>query len=94
MDNQEKMLALVDEYRQSGKTAKTFCIEKGIGMPKFNYWVRKRKLGASSGFVRVGGSNLQTMDVPVQLVYPNGVRLRLTTVDPALITACLSFIDA
>lgn len=54
MSRQEKMFALVDEYSQSGLSAKVFCEQNNIGIPKFNYWARmKRQKHNGSGFIKV-----------------------------------------
>ena len=90
MGTQEKMFALVEEYRQSGSTAKVFCEEKKIGLPKFNYWVRKkRREHNGSGFIKVTADK-KLKDVPVELIYPNGVRLQVATSDPAVIAGLLN----
>lgn len=89
MSTQEQMFALVDEYLQSGLSAKEFCLQKNIGLPKFNYWTRKkRQLESSSGFIKIV-SDQKFSNIPVELIYPNGVRLQLAAPDPALIASLL-----
>lgn len=89
MSTQEKMFALVEEYRQSGLTAKAFCEQKNIGLPKFNYWVRKRReQNTPSGFIKISADQKIT-NIPAELIYPNGVRLQLATPDPVLIASLL-----
>lgn len=89
MSTQEQMFALVDEYRQSGLSAKDFCQQKKIGLPKFNYWIRKkRQLNSNSGFIKIA-SDQKLPHIPVELIYPNGVRLQLAAPDPALIASLL-----
>lgn len=89
MSTQEQMFALVEEYHQSGLSAKDFCQQQNIGLPKFNYWIRKkRQLKSSSGFVKI--TTEQKFQIsPVELIYPNGVRLQLVTSDPAIIASLL-----
>lgn len=83
------MFALVEEYRQSGLTAKAFCEEKNIGLPKFNYWARKkRQQNSPSGFIEISADR-KTTHIPAELIYPNGVRLQLATSDPAVIASLL-----
>lgn len=43
MSPQEKMFALVDEYHQSGLSAKVFCEGKGIAPTRFYYWIRRKR---------------------------------------------------
>jgi len=89
MSIQEQMYALVDEYRQSGLSAKDFCEQNKIGLPKFNYWIRKKsQLNSNSGFIKIA-SNQKLPHTPVELIYPNGVRLQLAAPDPVLIASLL-----
>lgn len=89
MSIQEQMFALVDEYRQSGLSAKVFCHERNIGLSKFNYWVRKKKQqNRRSGFIKIA-TGQETSTIPIELIYPNGVRLQLATSDPILIARLL-----
>lgn len=89
MSRQEKMFALVDEYGQSGLSAKVFCEQNNIGISKFNYWARKkRQIHNGSGFIRVAADK-KLEDLPVELIYPNGVRLQVATSDPAVIAGLL-----
>lgn len=83
------MFALVDEYNQSGLSAKVFCGQNNIGIPKFNYWARKKRQEHNgSGFIKVAADK-KFNNVPVELIYPNGVRLQLAAPDPALIASLL-----
>lgn len=43
MSKQEEMYTLVNEYRNSGLSAKAFSKEKGISPSAFCYWIRKKK---------------------------------------------------
>ena len=90
MSKQEKMFALVDEYGQSGLSAKVFCEQNNIGLPKFNYWARKKRLEDNgSGFIKITAD--KKFENPlVELIYPNGVRLQLATSDPAVIAGLLN----
>jgi len=40
MSKQEEMYTLVNEYRNSGLSAKAFSKEKGISPSTFCYWIR------------------------------------------------------
>ena len=85
MSLQEKMFALVDEYHQSGLSAKVFCEGKGISPSRFYYWIRKRKQQDKSGFIKINPDS-KINSVPVELIYPNGVRLQLPVSDLDVIT--------
>lgn len=89
MSRQEKMFALVDEYGQSGLSAKVFCEQNNIGISKFNYWARKkRQKHNGSGFIKVAADK-KFENLPVELIYPNGVRLQVATSDLAVIAGLL-----
>lgn len=89
MSTQEQMFALVDKHRQGGLSAKDFCERNNIGLSRFNYWARKkRQLDSDSGFIKITREQHST-HVPIELIYPNGVRLQLTAPDPALIGSLL-----
>lgn len=89
MDKREKMALLMEEFARSGQTQKEFSASRGMALPTFNYWLRKLKdeNGGPSGFVRVetgtagSGAGLQ-----LELVYPNGVRLKTRSTDLSLLS--------
>lgn len=85
MSLQEKMFALVKEYHQSGISAKVFCEEKGIAPSRFYYWIRKKRDQNKTGFIKIT-TNSKINSVPVELIYPNGVRLQLPVSDLDVIT--------
>jgi hypothetical protein len=89
MKIREEMTRLVQEYETSGQTQKCFSESKGVGFHKFNYWYRKlqREAVQPAGFHKiesVGGS--QVRDCRAELVYPNGVVLRLDHPEPELLS--------
>ncbi|HLS12683.1 MAG TPA: hypothetical protein VK050_11015 [Flavobacteriaceae bacterium] len=85
MSLQEKMFALVEEYHQSGISAKLFCERKGIKSSRFYYWIRKKKDQDKSGFIKISTAT-EIKSLPVELIYPNGVRLQLPASDLDVIT--------
>lgn len=89
MKIREEMTMLVGEYETSGQTQKCFSESKGIGFHKFNYWYRKlqREAASSDGFHKIESSVPRPVrDCRVELVYPNGVVLRLDSADPELVS--------
>ncbi len=40
--------AILAEFRESGVTQGEFCLERGIGLSTFQYWVRKAREAAQS----------------------------------------------
>ena len=90
MEKREKMALLIEEFTASGQTQKEFSASKGIAFPTFNYWFRKLKPQEqeqqSSGFVRIDTANFSGGDGQLELVYPNGVKLRMGTTDLSLVS--------
>jgi hypothetical protein len=89
MKIREEMTRLVLEYETSGQTQKSFSESKGIGFHKFNYWYRKLKgeAGQPGGFHKIESRGpAPAGDCSAELVYPNGVVLRLDRPDPDLLS--------
>src|SRR5690625_7505813 len=86
MSLQEKMFALVEEYHQSGLSAKLFCEGKGISPSRFYYWIRKKRDQNKTGFIKITTDSKIT-SVTVELIYPNCVRLQLPSFELDLIIA-------
>jgi len=85
MGRQEEMFRLMEQYRVSGLSAKSFARENNISADTVGYWIpKKRSLEKESGFVEISGSTSGPMEV--ELIFPNGVQLRMNGGDPALIT--------
>jgi len=85
MSRQEEMFRLVEQYRVSGLSAKSFARANNISASTMGYWIRKKKsLEKGSGFVEIFGNTSGPMEV--ELIFPNGVQLRMNGGDPALIT--------
>lgn len=75
----QEMFALVEECLASGEKKMKFCRERGIRRNTFYYWenkYHKAKQEAPEGFlpVEIKGSPI---DSPMEIEYPNGVRLKL-----------------
>lgn len=82
------MFKLVDEYRDSGSTIKSFCENRDIKMGTFHYWIKKKKeLSSEGGFVRISNHTQSLFDL--ELIYPNGVRLRTKPQDLGLVKKLL-----
>lgn len=79
MTKQEKMYALIAEYRQSGLSTKAFCADKNIKVPTFQYWIQKQKKEQLSGFIPVRSGVSSPAAPGIELVYPNGICLRLSS---------------
>lgn len=89
MKIREEMTELVREYETSGQTQKCFSESKGIGFPKFSYWYRKlqREAAHPDGFHKIESHlTYQAEDCKAELIYPNGVVLRLDRPEPELLS--------
>jgi len=85
MSKQEEMYNLVAEYRSSGISAKAFSKEKGISPTTFGYWVRKKKEeDHPGGFISIA-TGLKSSAGELELIYPNGVKLHMSSPDLALL---------
>ena len=89
MNLKEEMYQLVEDYQNSGKTQKEYSREAGIGYAKFNYWVckyRARHPSSATGFIKI--ETLQDKQQPqdLEVLYPNGVKLKVTGADLSLIS--------
>jgi hypothetical protein len=90
MDNREEIILLMKEFENSGQSQKDFSASKGMRFHKFNYWFRKLKKEKESeipsGFVRIETAKpINTSKELLELEYPNGVKLKLTSVDLSLV---------
>lgn len=90
MNLKEEMLLLMKEFESSGLTQKEFSASKDLGFHKFNYWYRKlkREKQASPGFVLVdtGSRVASIVGDPLEVVYPNGVKLKVACGDLSLLS--------
>jgi len=90
MDKQEKMFSLVDQWKKSGLTRKSFAQQHGITDSSLEYWCRKRDNKVSHptsvpiGFVEISpkqGSmpkvSKNTNAAMVELEFPNGIKLKI-----------------
>jgi hypothetical protein len=78
----ERMLQLVREWEESGKTQKEFVEEHGIKVHTFQYWITKKKrIGqrdSGNGVKSQGFIELKPSENSCILVrYPNGIELHL-----------------
>lgn len=79
------MFQLVEAYRSSGLSINAFAEKSHIPGTTLGYWVRKKRaLEKNSGFVEVK-TGRASGPMEVELIFPNGVQLRINGGDPALI---------
>lgn len=91
MEQREEMLRQVAEYEQSGQSQKAFCVAAGLNLSRFGYWVRKvrKERETAAGFLKVDTAALPLPAPELELVYPNGVKLKLQGSDLAFISQLL-----
>jgi len=89
MDKQQAA-ALLAEHSQSGLSVKTFCQQKQISYHTFQYWRRKEKRlnQKKSPFIRVQTKSTSPSG-KVEVLYSNGIIVRLESFDPAHILQLL-----
>jgi len=89
-----KMFTLVEEYLRGEITQNDLCQREGLKKGTFKYWQRKYREESKAGTLKKLSKKVITSDfipvsIPVvavpsscklELVYPNGVRLHLSTV--------------
>lgn len=88
---EDMMFALVEAWRESGKTRKEFCDEHHMKVSTFAYWVTRKNKAAGSGrgFLPVDISGARERKASVEIHYPNGVRLSVDAGDVARISTLI-----
>ena len=90
MTREEQMYQLIEEQQSSKLTAIAFCKQHQINLGTFNYWLRKKRQNEHPSFIPID------VKFPVQekteLIYPNGVRLRLESFDPQKIRQLINLV--
>ena len=89
----DKMYALLDEWKSSGQTQRSFCKSNDLSYGVFKYW-RKKKEGSTSDKKKDSSSKAPsfipitipdsseittTIPVTMSIVYPNGVKLECSS---------------
>jgi len=86
------MFTLVRQWRESGLTRNEFCMQQGITLAKFGYWIARWKAdqsGESNGFIPMGPP--KTPGHPVlSVIYPNGVRLEVPSTELGLLSRLIA----
>lgn len=85
MSRKDEMQCLIEEQASSGQSVKEFCQVKGIAPAKFFYWRKKLHPPPNQGgFVRVEVTPNEKLSC-LEVIYPNGVRLRPGQADMTLL---------
>lgn len=78
----EEWFSLIQECRTSGLAVRDFCSIKGIHPSNFYYWAKRQRSTDETGFVPMKISKPDSRPLSqqlVEIVYPNGVSLRLSS---------------
>jgi hypothetical protein len=76
----------IGAWRDSGESVTGFCRKRGLNYPQFVYWQRALRTTAGA-LVPVVIASAAPSRSPIELVLPNGVQARCTTVADALAVA-------
>ena len=86
MRTSETMYPLVEDYLSSGLSQEQYCDTQPFTASTFGYWVRKYKQenqeSASAGFIAL---NPTVPSGQAEMIYPNGIRVVLSSVDVKLL---------
>jgi len=88
----QRMFALIDQWRASGQRRDEFCRQHQIKVSTFSYWVtRKNRADKDNpgGFIRIETSGSSPSQDLVEIIYPNGVRLRIGGVNRSVISSLI-----
>jgi hypothetical protein len=86
------MFTLVRQWRESGLTRQEFCLQHGITLSKFGYWISRWKedqFGGDNGFIPMGSPKMAGHSV-LSVIYPNGVRLEVPSADLGLLSRLIA----
>lgn len=85
MDKIEKMFSLVDQYRSSGLSIKVFSEQNNIKRTTFIYWIQKKRQSEKKdnigNFLPINIPFSKVKNVPIEILYPNGVKILLDNPD-------------
>lgn len=90
MSKEQEMFALIEEFENSSLNGRDFCKAKGLVPSTFYYWKKKKSLeesARSGGFIAIHPK--PATDGILELIYPNGIRLRLEASQLSLISRLL-----
>jgi len=87
-EKRQQMLAIVEQWQQSGQTQLEFAKEKQISLSKLRYWIRYARENQPGNFIQLSSPLASTLIIR----YPNGVELQLPPQTPASILRGLIFI--
>ena len=91
MKKAEQIQQAVEGWKASGLTQQVYCRQIGVKRSTFANWVKRSKEKTFEGF-KLLSPCLKEPEENLELIYPNGVRLRVSLSGlrllPELIRAC------
>jgi hypothetical protein len=83
MNKNKRMVGVLEAYHKSGMGPTKFASKNGVSLYQLKYWVKKLKKekASSPGFIQINPTPTSLMHQLVEINYPNGVKIKLTTVD-------------
>ena len=95
MSKQEIMFQHVENWKQSGLTQAVYCESQNIKLHTLSYWVSKsskpKKTSTTSSFITIEKS-ASIASGNYEIVYPNGVTLRINTSNLAELSTLLKLV--
>ncbi len=88
----QRMFALIDQWRASGQRRDEFCRQHQIKVSTLSYWVTRKNRADKErpgGFVRIESAGSPSSADHVEIIYPNGVRLRIGGVNRSVISSLI-----
>ena len=65
------------EQAASGLSVSKFCQEHSIAKPTFYYWKKKLSTHSQGSFLKINTDHSDSNGVFTEILYPNGVKLRI-----------------
>lgn len=94
MSRQDFMYRHVQQWKQSNLTQQAYCLKEHLKLPSFSYWVQKhnkqQKLDTHSDFITL--SKPTSFQSSYEIVYPNGVILRVNSKDLSELSTLLKLL--
>ncbi len=72
-DKSQQMLALVNQWKESGLSRKAFADQKDINYHTFLYWLKKHQQEPEDNFIEL--PSFYTGQICIS--YPNGIEMRI-----------------
>ena len=89
MKQREQMELEILKWRESGLKKKEYCGQHGISVSTFSYWITRINQNKGKGFVPLVPPGKADTSF-IEVIYPNGVRLKLPNSDLRIISQLIS----